>query len=93
MKPTEFPQANRTYHRPWSMTEEECSSLEVHVSSTHNAVISRWMPSFSERVAILFGRPVWLWVIGSQPPVSLELKNPFTTRTSWWRRLTRRLRS
>lgn len=33
--------------------------------------ISCWRPSWRERLAIMFGSPVWLHVVGRQPPVQL----------------------
>lgn len=78
MKPTDFPQANRTFHRPRSMTDEECEPLRVYVLTNHYALISCWRPTWRERLAILLGRPVWLWVSGgSHPPVALTAENPF----------------
>lgn len=76
MKPSTFPQATALLHRPVSMTDKECASLWVH--KTDGAFVSCWRPTWRERLAILFGCPLWLWVIGySHPPVALEVHNPF----------------
>jgi hypothetical protein len=78
MKPIDFPQSDKLLTKPPSMTDEECSPLPVHCSSTHNAMISCWRPTWRERLAIFFGKPVWLWVIGhGHPPVSVEVQSPF----------------
>lgn len=77
MTPSNFPQATSTLNRPQSMTDAECAPLHVHF--TGSAFVSCWRPTWRERLAVLLGRPVWLWVIGySHPPVALEVHNPFS---------------
>ena len=76
MKATKFEQANRIFTKPTGMSDDECISLPAFSDETH--LISRWRPSFKERIVILFGGKVWLWIAGqSQPPVALETKFPF----------------
>jgi hypothetical protein len=76
VKPTPFPEANLTFRRPASMTDEECGSLEAH--DTGEAFISRWEPTPEERAVIAAGGPVWIWVIGrAHPPISVQTENPF----------------
>jgi len=80
MKPTRFPQQTVELRRPPSMTEGECGTLAVHSNGTH--CISRWQPSLGERVRVLFGAPIWLWVWSgvTQPPVALTTESPFVER-------------
>jgi hypothetical protein len=78
MRPIEFRHANHVLNKPPEMTDEECAPLHVHVSHHDNAMISCWRPTWRERFAIFFGRPVWLWVMGrAHPPVSIEVQSPF----------------
>ena len=79
MKAIKFEQANRVFIKPTNMSDDECSPLSVFSDGTH--LISCWQPSFKERLAILFGRKVWLWILGqSHPPVALGTKSPFSER-------------
>lgn len=75
MKPIKFPQANKTLLPPKGM--DNCE--ELHVYSDEKYCISRWKPSFKERIQILFGDGLWLWVVSknTQPPVSLTVSNPW----------------
>jgi hypothetical protein len=78
MRPISFAQMTGELTRPPSMTEAECVPLPVHYSSTQNAIISCWKPTISERIALLFGARVWLWVYShSHPPVAVEVRSPF----------------
>lgn len=81
MKPTDFPQANFTWNRPYDMTDEECEPLRAYraQSGPDGAYsVSRWMPSEEERAAIAAGGPVWLYVFGTgHPPVSVTARSPF----------------
>lgn len=79
MTPTAFPQSNRTLTAPSGMPN--CSELAVFTDGEH--CISAWRPSWRERFAVLFGRPVWLWVVSgqTQPPVLLETAFPFKEPT------------
>lgn len=80
MKPTRFPQQNAELQPPLGMTEAECGVLAVHRNGTH--CISRWRPSFGERLRIALGAPVWLWIWSgmTQPPVGLTVESPFAMR-------------
>jgi hypothetical protein len=77
MKPITFPESNKTLLRPASMTEDECASLPVWTDG--HECISRWEPTWKERLMILFGCPVWLRIMSghTQPPVSLSPESPF----------------
>jgi hypothetical protein len=76
MTPSDFPQANRTLGAPQGMTN--CSALRVFTDGEH--CISAWRPSWRERLAVLCGRPVWLWVVSgeTQPPVMVETQPPWS---------------
>jgi hypothetical protein len=77
MNPVDFPQANRTFTKPTSMTDEECAPLRVH--DTGGELVSCWQPTEEERAAIAAGAPVWLRIFGrGHPPVVLEVAPPFS---------------
>lgn len=81
MTPIAFPEANKVYTKPASMTAEECGELAVY--DTGGALISCWQPSDAERAAIAAGSPIWLWVIGgAQPPVAIQTDAPFVTMSN-----------
>lgn len=75
MRPTRFPQANRTLAPPQGM--DNCEPLSVYTDGEF--CISRWKPTWRERLAMLFGRPAWLWVVSgwTQPPVMVETRDPW----------------
>lgn len=71
MKASKFPQYTKTLGRPSNMTDEECSSLDIH---TDNEVcVSLWRMSIRERFSALFFGKTWCFVYSgdTQPPVSL----------------------
>lgn len=71
MNPIDFPEANFTFTKPASMTDEECGSLRVH--DTGEAFVSCWKPDADERRRIARGAPVFLCVVGrGHPPVMVE---------------------
>jgi hypothetical protein len=86
MRPTDFPEKTYTLQKPPSMTDEECSPLAVF--SDGSVCMSRWMPSWRERLALLFGSPLWLYVVSgrTQPPVSLEIRREGFERDEQGRR-------
>ena len=60
------------------MRDDECSSL--HVWSDGNQCVSKWKPTFIERIRIAFGAAIWMGIFGgsSQPPVWLDAtQSPF----------------
>jgi hypothetical protein len=72
VNPIDFPEANRTFVKPASMTDAECASLRVQ--DTGEELISRWEPTPEERAAIAAGAPVVLTIVGgAHPPVRLEV--------------------
>lgn len=76
MKPVNFKESNLTLKRPPSMTDAECAPLHIYQSMA--GMVSCWRPTWRERLAILFGAPLWLWVLSERhPPVAVEIHNPF----------------
>lgn len=74
MKPIDFAEANRTLVSPGI---KNCEPLRVFTDG--NECISKWKPTFKERIAILFGASVWMGMKsgGTQPPVFLNVEYPF----------------
>lgn len=71
MNPISFKESNRTLTKPDTMTDDECSSLEIY--SDGQQCISCWKMSFKERLqAVLFGK-IWIGVVSglTQPPIWL----------------------
>jgi len=77
MKPVEFKGQNCVLQRPQGMSQAECGPLPVFRDGRY--CISCWRPGWRDRLAVLFGRPLWLWVWsgGTQPPVSVSTLHPF----------------
>jgi hypothetical protein len=77
MRPIEFSEQTKILNKPKDMTDEECSSLPVYTDGKH--CISVWRATFMERLRFMFSGKIWLWVVSgqTQPPVSLDLQNPF----------------
>lgn len=70
MKPIHFPESNKTFTKPESMTDEECQSLPVYQGD--GFINSVWMPSEADKEAIAAGRPIILSITGyGMPPVSI----------------------
>ena len=80
MKPIDFPEKTVNLQRPSGMTEEQCSPLPAFRDGEH--CISCWAPNWRERLAILLGRPLWLWIWSgnTQPPVCIAIERPFVAR-------------
>lgn len=78
MKPMDFKQANKTYHKPEDMTEKECGSLRVYIDD-NGYCISKWKMSFMDRLRCLFQGYVWLSEIngGTVHPVKIATDSPF----------------
>lgn len=79
MKPVSFPEQTLELQKPHGTTDEQCSPLPVFRDGTY--CISCWRPSWRERLALVFGRPVWLlvWAGHTQPPVKLTVESPFAS--------------
>jgi hypothetical protein len=77
MKPTTFKESNKVLQKPDSMTDEECSPLEVFNDGQQS--ISCWQcQSFKERFKFLITGKMWLAVYSgrTQPPVYLTVDKP-----------------
>jgi hypothetical protein len=71
MNPIKFHGATHCLGAPKNWSREElCEGLWV--SEHDNVVTSCWKPTWRERLRMLLGKPVWLHVVGGQPPVSIE---------------------
>ena len=71
MKGTNFPEANALFGAPVDWDDQKmggpCLGLPVFNDGTQ--LISRWELTWRDRLAILFGAPVWLYITGQQHPV------------------------
>lgn len=79
MKPENFPEKNKTYGKPETMTDEECGSLDVFENDEMK--ISCWKFESSEELLLaILSRKIWLRVfLNIQPPVALSPEYPFLT--------------
>lgn len=82
MTPQDFEQANFTFGKPDSMTDEQCGSLRVFrgkdTETDIDVIVSQWQPSVEELERIKRGEPIFLTVYGrGMPAVSLSGHNPF----------------
>jgi hypothetical protein len=77
VNPTAFPEANVVLTKPESMTDEECGPLPVYRGG--GECISCWELTGEEIMRILETKKIWVRVLSgnSQPPIALELENPF----------------
>lgn len=82
MLPVDFKEANFTFAKPPSMTDEECSDLRVWKgfdTDGQPVIISKWQPNKEDIEVISKGEPVYLSITGfGMPPVSLQTEYPFT---------------
>jgi len=77
MRATDFEYANCNMQPPELM--DDCLTLPVFTDG--KLYLSRWMPNKEDLEALNRGEPLWLFVWGSQPPVSIETENPFVEAT------------
>lgn len=81
MLPIDFENANFTFTKPESMTEEQCSDLRVFRGQWADGtpcIISKWQPSKEDIEAINRGEGIYLSITGSgMPPVAIFTENPF----------------
>jgi len=82
VRPINFKESNLELGRPASMTEEECRSLHVH-RCKDGRLISCWKLTPEEIEKVAKTGEIWLHVWGgiTQPPVALEVENPFREAT------------
>lgn len=76
MKPIKFYGYDGVLGAPESWDEDAhrpCIGLPV--KRQDGKCISCWKPTWRERIAMLFGRPIWLHVASgqTQPPVAVEV--------------------
>ncbi len=81
MYPIDFPESNKIFAKPSSMTEEQCKSM--YVFSNEQQKISCWHLSFRERLQVLLFGKVWVNLLSkNQPPISLTIKSPLNEQAT-----------
>lgn len=75
MNPIDFPDSNLNLTKPRDMTDDECKSMMVFC--TPEVMVSCWRLTWMDRLRVLFGRHVWLTVVGKRhPPVAMSTLCP-----------------
>lgn len=92
MQAVKFPQANVALTAPKGM-EQEVYTLHAHRDGKHH--ISKWTLTWRERLQVLRTGTIWLWVMSphSQPPVSVDVRDPWggaTPKNRWRNNFIRR---
>ena len=79
MKPVQFKESTKVLTAPDGMPN--CATLDVWCDGKQ--CISKWKPSFRDRVKILFGASLWLGVMSgkTQPPVFVTADYPFKPKS------------
>ncbi len=81
MLPGDFPQVNKTYVKPDTMSDDECMPLLTHTGfdqSGNAVIISKWIPTDEDIERIKNGSGIWLIVVGvNLPPVTVQTECPF----------------
>lgn len=75
-----FSQANLTFTRPDSMTDDECADIQAFHGQieSHPVIITKWQPNREDIEAINRGEGIYLLIYNNgMPPVSLTTENPF----------------
>lgn len=83
MKPTQFPEQNGTLSGgPGSVYGIEDDVIDLPVHRDLGMIISCWRPSLGDRLRLLLGRPVWLFVLAktTHAPVTMTTESPFVRR-------------
>ena len=77
MKPIKFKETNKILQKPDNMIDEDCQSLYVYTDEKQ--CISCWKLSLWERLKLIFTGKLWVRVHSgsTQPPIVLDLNNPF----------------
>lgn len=85
MLPVDFPERNKVFTKPESMTDEECSDLPVWQGKTTDnfpCIISCWKFSKEDLEEIQKTGCIYLSITGNgMPPVSLFTENPFVVQS------------
>ena len=76
MRPINFPTSDGVLGAPRNWDADlhgPCEGLPVQ--RIDGSCVSCWRVNWRERLAILLGKPIWLWVTSgdTQPPVSLAV--------------------
>ena len=80
MKPVKFTEQTIELQPPPGM--KDCDPLPIFRDGRQ--CISKWRLGFRERLSVLFGGHIWLWVVSgnTQPPVALTVKTPFVNQAA-----------
>jgi hypothetical protein len=75
MKPSNFPNSNKVLNPPTGMT----NCVPLHVFCDNEVCISKWTPSWKDKLNLLFRGEIWLYVMSgkTQPPVALTTNDPW----------------
>lgn len=79
MKPTKFKDQNATLGKPKTMTDEECSSLDIKRTENggHPAMESVWELDDAELAMIQKSRRVRIGIVGTMhPPIYMKVEEP-----------------
>jgi hypothetical protein len=75
MMPIDFKEANKTFTKPATMSDEECIEIRAYVDVDdfgYDFILTCWQPSKEDIEDINAGSPVYLKVSGKgMPPVCL----------------------
>lgn len=81
MLAVDFKEANFTFSKPESMTDEECASLSVFKGNDTNGnpvIVSKWKFNKEDLETIKETGEIYLQIFGEgMPPVILYTENPF----------------
>ena len=75
--PTQFERANMTWRKPGSMDVDECGDLPAFFDGKWS--VSCWALTWRERFRVLVTGCVWLGCCHGQPPVWIQVDEPFNT--------------
>jgi hypothetical protein len=78
MKPQNIESMTRNLGKPqnWDDSKGVCESLPIRDTETlqGNVMVSKWKPTWRERLQLLFGTSIYLGVCGTtHPPVNLKV--------------------
>ena len=75
LRPIETKYTTIIFSKPKNWDEAKGNCIGLPVCTEDGINYSWWKPTFFERVKVLFGFNIRLAIVGSQPPVSLEIEN------------------
>jgi hypothetical protein len=77
LKPVTFPGVTFVLGEPPNWDDAmygQCAGLPVQYDKERGVFASCWTLTFRQRLAVLFGRPLWLFVVSrAHPPVMLTV--------------------